>query len=56
MPLGLPRKKIAEARSQLCSKGPSSENFLATGGFFESNTYRIIVLGWLKKKEEDEQF
>ena len=35
-------------------KDPSSENFLATGGFFERNTYRIMVLGWLKK-EEDEQ-
>ena len=26
------------------------ENFLATGGFFEHNTYRIMVLGWLKKE------
>ena len=38
----------------------SSENFLATGDFFEYNTYRVTALGWLKKKErkkeEDEQF
>ena len=24
---------------------------MATGGFFERNTYRITALGWLKKKE-----
>ena len=37
----------------------SSENFLATGDFFEYNTYRVTALGCLKKKEdkeEDEQF
>ena len=38
------------------SKGLSLDNFLVTGGFFEHNTYRVTVLGWLKKKEEDEQF
>ena len=32
------------------------ENFLAIGGCFEYNTYRVAALGWLKKKEEDEQF
>ena len=25
-------------------KGPFSENFLVTGGFFECNTYRIMAL------------
>ena len=49
-------QKIAGVRSQLRSKrssnGPPSENFLATGGFFERNTYRVTALGWLKKKEE----
>ena len=54
--------KIVGVRSQLCSKrspkGPFSENFRATGGFFECNTYRNMrVLGCLKKKEEeDKQF
>ena len=29
---------------------------LATGDLFECNTYRVMALGCLKKKEEDEQF
>ena len=44
-------------------KWTSSDNFLATGGFFERYTYRVTALGWLKKKErkkerkkQDEQF
>ena len=49
------QKKIAGVRSQLrskrSSKGTSSDNFLATGGFFECNTYHITALGCLKKKE-----
>ena len=42
--------KIAGVRSLLCSKRSSkgtcisSENFPATGGFFERNTYRITAL------------
>ena len=52
-------QEVAGVRSQIhlkqSSKGPSSENFLATGGFFECNPYRVTVLGCLKKKE-DEQF
>ena len=55
-PLSLPSKKITRVRSQLrskqSSKGPPSENFLATGGFFECNTYCVMALGCLKKKEE----
>ena len=43
-------------RSQLCSKrsskGPSSGNFLATGGFFERSTYRVTALGCLKKESQ----
>ena len=50
-----PYKKIAGVRSQLrsewSSKEPSPKNFLATGGFFECNTYRVMALGCLKKKE-----
>ena len=32
--------------------------FPGYGGCFEHNTaaYRVTVLGWLKKEEEDEQF
>ena len=30
-------------------KAPPSENFLATCGCFERNTYHITALGWLKK-------
>ena len=41
--------KITGVRLQLClkpgSKGPSSGNFLATGGFIERNTYHIMALG-----------
>ena len=59
-PLSLLCKKIAGVRSQLrskrSSKGTSSENFLAAGGFFERKTYHVTVLGCLKKKEKDEQF
>ena len=51
-PLNLPHKKIAEVRVTVMLKtklnGPFSENFLATGGFFECNT----VLGCLKKEEQ----
>ena len=47
-------------RSKQSSNGPSQGNFLTVGGYFERYTYRITVLGWLKKeerkKEEDEQF
>ena len=38
-PLSLPCKK-----SQECSKEPSKENFLATGCYFEHNTYMSIML------------
>ena len=53
-PLSLSRKK--NYRSEVAvllkqsSKDPFSENFLATGGFFERNTYRITVLGCLTKE------
>ena len=54
-PLSLPRKKITGVRSQLCpkqsSKGSSSENFLATDGFFECSSYCVTALSCLKKKE-----
>ena len=56
-----PAKKIAGMRSQLhskqSSKGPSSENFLATMVAFlnATLTYHVTALGCLKKKE-DEQF
>ena len=47
------QQKISGVRSQLCSKrsskGKSSENFLATDGFFEHNTYHVTALGCLKK-------
>ena len=42
-------------RSKRSSKELFSENFLATGDLFEQNTYRVMALGCLKKKEEDEQ-
>ena len=52
-PLSLPWK-IAGVRSQLCSKqsskGISTENFLATGDFFECNFYRVTALSCLKKE------
>ena len=55
-PLSLPCKKIAGVRSQLfskqSSKGPFLENFLPSGGFFEHNTYRVTVIGCLKKKRK----
>ena len=31
-------------------------DFLATGGCFESNTYRVMVIDWLKKEGKNEQF
>ena len=50
-----PQSKSAEVMSQLRStpsaKCTSQENFLATGGCFEHNTYRVTALGWLKKEE-----
>ena len=46
------RSEIAVVRSKRSSKGTFSENFLATGGFFERNTYRTMALGCLKKKDE----
>ena len=53
-PSAFPAKKIAGVRSQLCSKRcskrPSSENFLATGGFFERNTYRATALGCFEQE------
>ena len=52
-------QKIAGVRSQLrskrSSKVPSSENFLATGGFFKRKTYRVTALGCLKKKERKKE-
>ena len=36
------------------SNGPSPWNFLTVSGYFECYMYRVMVLGWLKK--EDEQF
>ena len=49
-------QKIAEVRWQLCSKGPSWDNFLATGGFFGHNTYRITALSWLNNPEFFDRF
>ena len=47
-------QKSAGGKLQLCSKwssnGPSPENFLTIGGYFEHNTYRVMVLRWLKKE------
>ena len=62
-PLGLPaRKSHAGVTSQLCSKwsskGPFSENFLSTDGFFECN-YLSCYGARLAEEEtekEDEQF
>ena len=49
-------KKIAGVKSQLrskqSSKGPFPENFLATGGYFECNTYCAMALGWSKKERK----
>ena len=33
--------------------GPPSDNFLATGGSFEQNTYCVAELGLLKKEEKE---
>ena len=47
-------QRSAGGNSQLHSKrssnGPSPENFLTIGGYFERNTYRVTALRWLKKK------
>ena len=48
------RRSEVTALLKRSSKGPSSENFLATGSFLKHNTYCITALGCLKK--EDEQF
>ena len=48
-------QKISCNYAQNKKDRPSSENFLATGDLFECNTCRVMALGCLKKKE-DEQF
>ena len=37
------------------AKAPLPENFLATGGSFECNTFLIATLDWLKKEREIER-
>ena len=46
---------MLQLRSKRSTKAPPPDNFLATGGSFEHNTFPITALDWLKK-EEDEQF
>ena len=36
------------------TKAPCPENSLATGGYFEHNTYHVTALGWLKKERKKE--
>ena len=52
-------QKSQGSKSQLCSKqnsnGPSLENFLIIGGFFESYMYCVTVLGKLKKQDDDDE-
>ena len=54
-------KKSTIIKSQLCSKRsskwPSPENFLATGGYFNSNNYMycVMVLDWWLKIERKKQ-
>ena len=46
---------MLQLRSTPSAKCTPQENFLATGGCFERNTYRVTALGCgLKKEEEDE--
>ena len=41
---------MSQLRSKQSKKVPSPENFLATGGCFECNTYRVTAVGCLKKE------
>ena len=45
-------KGFSELCLKLSSKGPSPENFLATGGCFKCNTYYVMALGWLKEERQ----
>ena len=54
-PQSLPQENASgksQLRSKQSSKGPLPENFLTIGGCFECYTYRIKVLGWLKKERK----
>ena len=53
-----PQKSISsksQLRSKQSSNGPSPENFETIGGCFECYMYRVMVLGWLRKKEEGKE-
>ena len=42
-----------QLHSKRSSKGPSPDNFLTTGGWFECNTSCIKALCWLEKKKKE---
>ena len=55
-PLSLPRRK-AQVVSLSYAQNKAQNHYpqripLATGGYFECNTYHVTVLGWLKKHSE----
>ena len=43
---------MSQLRSKPNAKAPPPENFLATGGRFERNTFLVMALDWLKKEDE----
>ena len=50
-------QKSASGKSQLHSgkARPIPKNFMTIGGCFECYTYRVMVLGWLKKEERKKE-